>query len=95
MEGPRLTSAPAGMPGSPPTAENGSLSKDVVPVYPQLTRSASTSLGFPITLAPSSAAFKSPSARTKPAPPPTTPQQGVPTQGGSTMTKLSDMIFGW
>ncbi|KAF8507969.1 hypothetical protein BU17DRAFT_56965 [Hysterangium stoloniferum] len=89
IEGPR----PGGVPGSPPQlADPATPAKDsLVPAF-SLGRSSTNSVGTPVTLVPSAAAFKTPSARPKPSPQ-HTPQTGV--SEGSTLSKISDMVFGW
>jgi len=89
MEGPRLS----GVPGSPPQqADTATPAKDgIVPAF-SLGRSSTNSVGTPLPLAPSTAAFKTPSARPKPSPQ-QAPQTGV--SESSTLSKISDMVFGW
>ncbi|KIJ55295.1 hypothetical protein M422DRAFT_23905 [Sphaerobolus stellatus SS14] len=94
VEGSRTNGPVSGMPGSPPSADNNTTpGKDaLVPSFP-LGR-ANSSLGLPLTLAPASAAFKPPSA-SKPPPQPSAPQQANTVPQSSTLSKISDMIFGW
>lgn len=80
------------IPESPPN--EASPGKDsLVPAFGLPKPVAANSLGMPLTLAPSTSAFKPPSAQRKPP----APQQPAPSRvsESSTMSKFSDMIFGW
>ncbi|KAF8575203.1 hypothetical protein K439DRAFT_1398450 [Ramaria rubella] len=91
MDAPR-PGAPAA-PGSPPVDSATPGPDSLVPAF-GLPRSTTTStLGMPLTLAPSTSAFKTPSAHLKPSPP--QPSQGGKIPESSTVSKISDMIFGW
>lgn len=77
----------------PLNADQGTPGKDsLVPAF-GMPRAATSSLGIPLTLAPSAAAFKAPSAQRK-VPPQQQPQLGHISES-STISKISDMIFGW
>lgn len=87
------TSGPR-IPGSPPTADIPA--KDSL--VPTFNMNRSTSFGVPLTLAPSTAAFKTPTNKPKSqASTTTTPIRVQPNEmaQGSTLSKISDMIFGW
>ncbi|KAF8478265.1 hypothetical protein JB92DRAFT_3134125 [Gautieria morchelliformis] len=89
---PRTGAAPAN-PGSAPNVDPATPGKDSLVATFGIPRSATSSLGMPLTLAPSTTAFKTPSAQRK-APPPHQPQPGHISES-STISKISDIIFGW
>lgn len=77
--------------GSHANADPATPGKDnLVPAF-GVPRAATSSFGMPLTLAPSTTAFKTPSAQRKP--PPQLPQLNI--SEGSTVSKISDLIFGW
>jgi len=92
----------AAMPtGSPPSADPFAPGKDsLVPAF-GLPRSATTnSIGMPLMLAPAASAFRTSPTKAAESKEPAPFGQQQPTQGGkisesSTMSKISDMIFGW
>ncbi|GJJ11309.1 hypothetical protein Clacol_005541 [Clathrus columnatus] len=86
---------PGSLPGSPPTTDSYPSNRDSL--QPAFKMNRSTSFGKPLTVEPSTAAFKTPTNKAKAQPTTTTPirVQANEAPQGSALSKISDMIFGW